>query len=596
MLPRLAILGFLLVPWLALAQGITPEELARAPSPARISFLADRAAEKGWGGAVPLLRAAALQAYETNSGYASAWYYLYRWAALLGQPESTALGQWVKQVERARVGHANMERKVTAQPGDLVRYWSRDLQLFALGSPSFSEEFFTTIAPVDNPVMVLSLLQTLYGTGPARFADYQNLAIAIAVVYDVPPPPGWPHGQVSAQALPRQMPKPDEAFDYWVKADRENRTAQRLRRLGAAELKFVVDTGALFTELNWAQQNIRQPLADFAKVYDLVRYRKDRQEANQFMWPKPTYLLPVILAEGGICVDQAYFACMAGKARGIPTLLFRGAGLDGRHAWFGYLDGTQNWQLDGGRYADQKFVVGLAYDPQTWGNINDYELLFMSERFRALPSYRLSMMHAEFASEYERDGKHALALKAAREAVNREHRNLAAWNMLLQAQEALTTDPRVMEGALREAAVSFQKYPDLERAFALQLVQSLRARGETSAADFEEQRLARKYQTGRVDLSIQQAADIMERSMKQDDAAAQMRNYQQALDSYGRGAGMDFYDKVVRPFAVHLQAAGQLPAAIQSVERARQYLRLEKGGQLEAEISALLAKLKTGQK
>ncbi len=597
-MPVRLILLALLLPFRAWAQegGISAAELARAPTPARVAFMVGRAAQLGWAGAVPGLHQAAVTAYEANTGTAPAWYHLYRWAALLGQPESKAIPEWIKAIDQARLGHPNMAASYTPKPGSLAAYWSQDLQAFALGSPQFSEEFFLTLNPADNPMNVLSILQQLYAADPARFAAYQNLAIALAVVYDVPPPPGWPHGQVSAQALPRQMMNPLEAFNYWTKADRENRTLHKLKWLGAGELKFVVDTGALSNEMDWAQQNITQPLADFAKVYDLVRYRKDRLQASQFMWPKASYQLPLILQDGGICVDQAYFASMAGKARGIPTLLFRGAGLDGRHAWFGYLDAQQRWQLDCGRYAEQKYVVGLAFDPQTWGNINDHELLFLSERFRALPTYKLSVTHALFAAEYLRSGRPDLALKAAREAVNRERRNLAAWQVLLQAQQALAPgDLRAREGLLHEAVQAFQKYPDLEKEFSRLLVATLRARGETSVAGVEEQRLARKYQTGRVDIGIEQAAEVMERSMHQDDLVTQLKVFDRELSTARPDAAIDFHDKVVVPFVRHLQQIGQVPAALQVLERTRRTLRVEPGMQLDKEITSLAASLKAGK-
>ena len=595
---RLVLLALLLVSCCraqAPDNGITPAELTQAPTPARISFLVTRAQTAGWAGVAPILREAAVAAYETRSDYAGGWYYLYRWAALLGTPQSQALPQWIDAIRHEKVGHANMPAQYQQQPGALAAYCSPAFQYFALGSPAFSEEFFLTLAPVDNPMAVLSILQELYVADPARFADYQNLAIAIAVVYDVPPPPDWPHGQVNAGALPRRLPAPGAAFAYWTRLDRSRLTLQRLRRLPASELKFLVDEVAPFAELDWARRNIGPGLADLAKAYDLVRYRKDRQAQNAFMWMLPDYRLPTILSAGGICVDQAYFAATVGKAKGIPTILFRGAGLDGRHAWFGYLDGNERWQNDCGRYAEQKYVVGLAFDPQTWGNINDHELLFLSERFRALPTYKLSVLDAQFAAEYLADSKYHEAMRAAREAVNRERRNLDGWHILLQAQLASApADRRAREGVIREAIAAFQRYPDLEVAFTRELVASLRARGEASVADFEEQSVVRRYQAGRVDLSIQEAADIMERSLRDDQVPDQIQVYQRVLDIYGRGAGIDFYDKVVQPYATHLQAEQQTPAALAGVDRARQYLRIEKGSQLEVEINALTDRLKAG--
>jgi len=593
---RLLLCGLIfLTPVLAQENPLIPaDELTHAPTPARIAALVDRAAAQGWGSAMPAMRTAAQQAYETNSGYAPAWYYLYRWARLLGTPYQKAIQDWIKAVESAHVGHPNMAASYEFRPGSLSAGLTRELQLALLGNPALSEEFFLLLSPVDNASEVLAILQKIYRQDPALFGNYPSLAIAIAVVYDVPPSPLWPHGQVSATALPRQFPAPEQVFGYFARLDRMNGTAQRLNRLPAEELKFLVDIVAPFGELDWARKNVPPGLADLGKAYEMIKYRKDRLAANEYLWPGGPYTLPAVLQQGGICVDQAYFASTVGKAKGIPTILFRGAGLDGRHAWFGYLDANQKWQLDCGRFAEQKFVVGLAFDPQTWGNINDHELLFITERFRALPTYKLSVMHAEFAADYLREGKTDQAMKAAREAVNRDRRNLAAWNILLATQAAISPEPRAREAILREAVLAFQKYPDLEISFSRQLIDVLRSRGEKSLASFEEQRLGTKYQANRSDLGIEQAAATVGRSIQENDVATQVQVYNRVLDSAGRGASMDFYDKVVVPFVLQQAAHNQLPAAIQALERARRTLRVDPGSQLEGEINSLAAQLKAG--
>ncbi len=591
---RLAIL-LLLVGTNLLAQEntIRPEELVRPPSPERIAALVDSAAQKGWGSWVPSLRQAAFTAYERDPAGAAPWYFLYRWAELLGTPKAKALQVWIKAIEEAGVAHPNMASHYDLPAGSLSSQVSPELQRYLLGNAAVSQEFFDTLSNVDQPLETLAILQQLYAASPSLFAEYPSLAIALAVVYDVPPPPDWPHGQVNARALPRKFPAPVDAFNYWIRLDHANVTLQRLRRLPASELKFVIDTVTPFSELTWAQHNAAPPLAELDKTYTAIKYRKDRLSAGLFNWPGPDYKMETILSTGGICVDQAYYATNAGKARGVPTLLFRGAGLDGRHAWFGYLS-ANGWVLDAGRYAEQKFVAGLAYDPQTWKNLNDHELAFLSDRFRALPLYQLSAVHAAMAAEYLHAGNAAAALKAAREAVNRERRNLEGWQVLLEAQRVAKQDPRAIEGTLREAAQAFQRYPDLEIGFSRQLVDSLRQRGELSVAAVEDQRIAQKYQSGRSDLSIQQAAGMLQRSMEQDDMATQIKNYQRILTTYGFGAGMDFYDKVVVPFVVHLKEKGQIPAALQALDRARQTLRVEKGGQLDLELSGAAERLRKG--
>ena len=580
--------------WAQEANAIPAEEIARQPTPARVSALVERAGAQGWGSVMPVLRTAAQQAYETNSGYASAWYYLYRWSRLLGTPYNQAIGDWIKALDAAKAGHSNMASSYASRPGSLSAGLTPELLTALLGNSAASAEFFQLLSPLDNPSEVLEILQKIHRQDPALFAAYPNLALAIAVVYDVPPPPWWPHGQVSVAALSRKLPPPEQVFAYYAKLDRANATLQRLNRLPAAELKFLVDFVAPFSELDWARKNVPPGLANFDQAYSMVKYRKDRLETNQYEWAGGPYTLAAVLQQGGICVDQAYFASTTGKAKGIPTILFRGAGLDGRHAWFGYLDANQRWLLDCGRYADQKFVVGLAFDPQTWQDINDHELLFITERFRALPTYKVSVMNSQFAADYLSEGKVDQAWKAAREAVNRDPRNLDGWNVLLKAQAAKSPDLRAKEALLREAVLAFQKYPDLEISFSRQLVESLRARGETSLALVEEQRIGKKYQANREDLSIEQAATTVKRSVASDDVATQIRVYNRVLDASGHGAGTDFYDKVVAPFVQHLAAVEQVPAALQALDRARRTLRVEPGRQLDLEMADLASHLKKG--
>jgi hypothetical protein len=584
---------FLLCACGAQDRAIPDAELARPPSAERISAIVESAGREGWGTWSEPLRRAAVRVYERDAAAAAPWYFLYRWSALLSTPKARAIQGWIQAVEKTGGAHSNMARNYALPPGSLAAVVSPEFQRWALGSPAFSEEFFETILATDQPIETLGVLQKLHAANPALFAEYASLALAIGVVFDVPPPPDWPHGQVLPAVLPRQLPDPVAAFNHWTRIDRANATAHRFKRLPAAELKFIVDSAAPFTELTWAQRNVALPLAELGKAYDMIRYRKDRLEQARYTWPNADYRLETILKEGGICVDQAYFATSVGKARGVPTILFRGAGLDGRHAWFGFLS-SGGWVLDVGRYAEQKFVAGIAYDPQTWRAFNDHELKFVSERFRATPLYRLSVIHAAFAEEYLADRNFPAALSAAREAANREPRNIRAWNVLIAAQRAAAVEPRTREGTLRDAAKAFQRYPDLEIDFSRALVAHLRASGETSLATVEEQRIARKYQGTRSDLSVAQAAAMLQHSVEHDDLGARVRSYERILDTYGHGAGMDFFDKVVQPFVEHLRQQKQQPAALQAISRARRILKVEPGKQLDQELRQLEEKVRKG--
>ena len=566
---------------------------ADALQPPKLIFLAElarTAAPDRWAMVVPELRTAARKAYENDRMPAAAgWLNAARWAALFAQTDAQFIPGWINAIESAKVGHPNMQSRFELGDRPLGRWLSADLQSWLLGNAAFSDEFFSVLTRQDYLPAVFQILNTLHARDPARFARYASLALAIAVVHDVPPPPHWPHAQVLAAALPRKLAAPGDAFEWWIREDLAGRTFHKLTKLTADELKFVVDAAAPFDQLTWSQQIADYPLAQLDRAYTMIRYRQDRIANGNPIWPGPSYALHFILRDGGICVDQAYFATETGKARGVPTLFFYGAGKDGRHAWFGYLDAGQKWRFDAGRYADQRFVTGLALDPQTWREISDHELKFLSERFRTQPPYRQSEIHQAFAADYLATGAAEAAVKAARKAVTLERRNLAAWETLLTAETAAGRTARQREATLREATLAFQGYADLEAQFSNRVSGSLRARGETSAAAAEEQIIARKNQAKRGDLSTQQAREILTRSMGTDRPAAQIQVYNLVLENYGRGAGIGFFDQVVVTFAQHLLRLGDRVAAQQAVLRARQILAVEPKSQLEEEFSKLQA-------
>lgn len=592
----LGLAGGLLATRLDAATPIPDAETQQPPAAVRLAEIHRAAQSEGWVAQAAPLRNAAQRAYERGQlGAASAWLHVYRWATLFGTTEDRFVPKWIQAVQDAQVAHPNMATQYPSRPLALGLIVAPDAQAWLTGHETFSSEFFAMVQPVDFMPAVLRSLSDLHQRDPKQFETYASLALAIALVYDVPPPPDWPHGQVPAAALVRKWPTPAQAFAWWIRENEAGRTYHRLNRLTADELKFVIDAAAPFDELEWSQQVANYPLSQLARAYTMIAYRRDRAANRRPMWPEKTYALPVILGAGGICVDQAYFATEVGKARGVPTLLFEGRGSDGRHAWFGYLDAGQKWQLDAGRYAEQRLVTGIARDPQTWRPISDHELRFLAERFRALPAFQQSRVQAEFAADYLERGEAAAAARAARKAVNYERRNDVAWETLLAAESALGLPAKQREGALYEAEQAFQRYPDLELAYATRLMDSLRARGETSAADMEQRRLVRKYQGDRNDLSLQQAREALLRSLAMEPPPQQMRTYYETLDRFGRGAGIAFFDQIVVVFVEHLLQQGRRPEALQAAERARAALKIENGSQLEQEFSGLLKALRTGR-
>lgn len=563
-------------------------ETAQRPTVARVDALIAAARRDGWAPQAKALRTAALQAYrEGKMVAAESWFNLYAWAGVLGQTEGESAQRWVEAINTAKLGHANLETLRPDFERPLARAVSPKLLRWMLTTPSFSEEFFGLITRVDYLPAVLGILNTLHQAGPERFQAYAHLALAIAVVYDVSPPPMWPHGQVSAVALKRKLPDPLDAFGWWVRQDQEGKLWMSLKEQGADQLKFVVDAAAPFAELEWAQQLPKVSFDELGGVYFLVPYRMERIRLSQTSWPGATYHLTDILKTGGICVDRAYFAAEVGKARGVPTLLIYGAGNEAWHAWFGYADRARQWHLDEGRFAQLGFVTGLARDPQTWREISDHELLFLSEGFRHTDALRFSRLHERFASDLLAAGKIDDAIAAARRSVQFEPRHAEGWDVLYAATKAKNGDPREAEVVLREAVLALRQYPDMEAQYVGRVAASLRARGQTSEAEAELQHLTRKNEARRNDLVIEWDRQALEQAVRTQPLVEQIRVYNRIVATHGAGAGVNFYGRIVAYFVGHLRGLSHDAEARNAIDYARQVLQPQSGTQLAQELTKL---------
>lgn len=567
------------------------------PTVARLAAIHETAQQEGWGSQREMLRNNAREALASDKlDAAAAWLRLYHWSALLSRTEAEVVPAWIDAVNRLGVGHSGMapQYRISNQP--LCHSLTPALQAWLIGRIDFSDEFFSLIQPVDHLPGVLKILSDLHEHDEKKFEAYASLALAIAVVYDVPPPPDWPHGQVTPKILPRKWPEPKEAFDWLTKQDELGHTQHSLRRLRADELKFVVDLATPFVELEWVHTAVKLPLNRLEGAYSMVPYRKERLASDDWNWSEKDYALETILMKGGICVDQAYFASAVGKSRGVPTLFFHGVGDNGRHAWFGFLGPAQQWNFNAGRHAEQRYVTGFARDPQTWRLISDHDLKLLVDRSRSSIPYRQSLILTEFASEFLNEGESAAAYGAARKAVNYNLRNRPAWEILLAAETALGVGHKQREASLREAMRAFVHYPDLEVLYSKRISESLRNRGETSAADFEQRRIEKKFALERADLSLRQAREKLWLKSDGDPVEVLIKNFNSTMDRMGPGAGIAFFDEIVAPVVEYLVKQGRIVDAERALERARRTLRVEPNSQLAQELAAVSKQLKAQPK
>lgn len=552
------------------------------------------------------------------------WLLLYRWCRLLGTPEPDVLQDYLgrrvfenPEKERAllivppgmklptdrtgrllptaadQLDHAQIPAEIlqvflpddyTLQNGEVALRAKQDFLLQLAGDKAFLQEFFRMLSPDDFPPVVLMRLEELSSAFPNYWPEYRSLALAFAFVYDQRRPTFWPHPQVTPEAVPSMEEPLTERFAYYVRLNNARRLDYDLRSMTAAELKFLVDAAVPQSELEWAAKNVRARRDRFEDAFSAIAYDQKRVKKNAFQWPHGDYRLSNIKVWGGICVDQAYFAALAGKARGIPTLFFAGQGKDGGHAWFGYWRGNGRWEMDGGRYVNQNYTVGEALDPQTWLPITDHELLYLSGRASRGPGYDAALADLAMAKIFTRQNNASARLTATESALFNAPGLVIAWEAKEQALEAAEADLRVF---YTQAIERFRREEDLKVRYQARLADYERAAGDGDAATKIENRMIRENRRDRTDLSVATGAGALQRCLEAQDFEGAMREYRTITAKLGRTGGGNFFYDVVRPFVRQLREAGRDRDAERALQMARRAMTPERGSVLAKDFAEL---------
>ncbi len=452
---------------------------------------------------------------------------------------------------------------------------------------TFLRAWFGVLSDRDFAPAALRTLQSIWSADRAKFTEYRPLAIALALVYDQRAPAWWPHPQVKPADVPRDRGTVPDRFRFWVASNEGRRLYTDLRRLSPEELKFVVDAPVDAGELAWAQKNAQYPRADFGRAFSAIDYRLERLKDQAYTWNDGPYTLGAIRDKGGICVDQAYFAALSGKARGLPTLFFTGQGADGGHAWFGYLKGENRWDMNCGRYENQNYAVGEALDPQTWLPINDHELASLAESFRRTPEYLAAQSDLVMARLFERAGDESRTMAALDSAISVSPRNDLAWAAKGEYLDRSGAVVAAKQAYHEAASKQFANNGDLRFSHQQALADLARGAGaEKTARDLESRIISQNRRT-RSDLSVNAAAgrlsDLVDAG-KYDDA---MREYRNLLSRLGRNGGGNLFYEIVKPFADSLTRNGDAASARRAVDLARTALKPERGSILDQELAEL---------
>ena len=204
------------------------------------------------------------------------------------------------------------------------------------------DSFLDNFAPqADDFTEAVMLMRQLYRHDPESRNQNWPLILALALVWDKTPE--QLHGQVGPNVLAYNADI-ENRYDFFKKVLRAPGAPFGLDKLSHAALCLIIETPVPVSELLWAQKNVRERNPE--KLYKGIKYDHGRLNAGIYDWNGGPYTLESIKAKGGICTDQAYFTVMVLRSRGIPSMMFSGKGLMGRHAWVAYLKNKRTWETD----------------------------------------------------------------------------------------------------------------------------------------------------------------------------------------------------------------------------------------------------------
>jgi len=420
------------------------------------------------------------------------------------------------------------------------------LQSFiALGQDeSVSHLFVEKLDPRDVKEEALKNLLRLVETNAADLHEYAALGVAYSLVFDQPFPKDWPHHQVKQDAVPIGDLDIVQRFHFYVQSNRDKKLDQDLTRLSFENLKYLVDSEVKLSEFEYAQKD-RTSYSQFSDAFFAIQYATDRigNAGSTYTWPFPTYTLADILAKGGICIDQAYYAETLGKGRGIPTIRFTGYGMDGAHAWFGYLSRSGKWELDCGRYEEQNFPKGFALDPQTWQPIDDSVLENLFKNGAKNPNYKPEMTALAWAHLHENSTSYAHILDDA-------HSIMPEWSGTWRLQAALVErggDIDKKKMFYQNWISQFGNYPEMKVEGQKRLFLALKAANDPDADGLLKDIIIQNRTEG-FDLGIGAGADVMIEKLKVEDWDGARLVYERTIRDFGQEGGLTLFTRIVRPY------------------------------------------------
>lgn len=213
----------------------------------------------------------------------------------------------------------------------------------------------------EEPAELFRVLETwkqLWTKSSPEFrTKYQSLAIACALVR--------PDKREQCKVRNSGSMTMEEIYDMFCESAENKALKTDITKMLPTDLIYVVNIGLPKSEVEWAQKNMKLTRRNWGQAFPMIRYRMDR--ATSGVDPYKYYTFAEIKKEGGICMDQGYFASNTARCNGIPACYVTGDGKLGPHAWFIYMDSNDSWASAGG----YGYTSGKTGNPQTGEHLHE---------------------------------------------------------------------------------------------------------------------------------------------------------------------------------------------------------------------------------
>lgn len=265
--------------------------------------------------------------------------------------------------------------RLVSQLGSLPDAARRDSVSAMRASPEAGAEFVFGMHALDDGASAWRVFADLVRARAGEVERHGALAGAIALVHER----GY---EFHCNENTVKAPEPLAIFDYFSKAGPT--LVFRPIDLPLELLTRVVDTTAEPQDMAWATTRHPQARDVGQRFHDVAYDHAHVATGSEKRVTAEGLTLRNIQKHGGVCADQAYYACGVGKALGVPTAYVTAKAAEGAHAWVGYfrLRGREGeWDFKDGRYDAYLGVRGWTKDPQTGQHLPDGALAITASQY-----------------------------------------------------------------------------------------------------------------------------------------------------------------------------------------------------------------------